>query len=157
MLGLLGVAALVTDHVLELDGQALVAELIRLARALRGVLDGAARGLEHGFFLKGGLGFSRLEISGGGVSVSDQGLGLTAGLGYDVRLGTNFSLSPYLRFVWGHFEGGSANHGQLGLGVTWHKAGARGSAPARTRTWGLPVKSRLLYQLSYRGAGPKVV
>ena len=78
----------------------------------------------NGFFLKGGLGFSRLEVSGssGGVSgsVSDEGLGLTAGLGYDIRLGTNFSLSPYLSFAWGDFEGGSANHGQLGLGVTWH-------------------------------------
>ena len=77
-----------------------------------------------GFFLKGGLGFSTLEFSAssGGVSgsVSDEGLGLTAGLGYDIRLGTNFSLSPYLSFAWGDFEGGSANHGQLGLGVTWH-------------------------------------
>ncbi len=41
-------------------------------------------------------------------------------LGYDIRLGTNFSLSPYGLFAWGDFDGGSANHGQLGLGVTWH-------------------------------------
>lgn len=78
----------------------------------------------NGFFLKGGIGFSRLEASasGGGFSFSaaDQGLGLTAGLGYDIRLGTNFSLSPYGLFAWGDFDGGSANHGQLGLGVTWH-------------------------------------
>lgn len=79
---------------------------------------------EAGLFLKGGVGFSRLEVeaSSGGVSasVSDEGLGLTAGLGYDIRVGSNFSLSPYLGFAWGDFEGGSANHGQLGLGVTWH-------------------------------------
>lgn len=78
----------------------------------------------NGFFLKGGVGFSRLEVSasGGGFSfsASESGLGLTAGLGYDFRLGTNFSLSPYMSLAWGDFEGGSANHGQLGLGVTWH-------------------------------------
>lgn len=79
---------------------------------------------ENGFFLKGGVGVSRLEASasGGGFSFSagDNGLGLTAGLGYDIRLGTNFSLSPYGSFVWGDFEGGTANHVQFGLGVTWH-------------------------------------
>lgn len=77
-----------------------------------------------GFFLKGGLGFSRKEASasGGGFSFSagESGLGLTAGLGYDVRLGTNFSLSPYGSFGWGSFDDGSANNAQLGLGVTWH-------------------------------------
>ncbi len=77
-----------------------------------------------GFFLKGGIGVSRLEASasGGGFSfsASDDGLGLSAGLGYDIRLGSNFSLSPYGGFAWGNFEGGSANHVQLGLGVTWH-------------------------------------
>lgn len=77
-----------------------------------------------GFFLKGGLGLSRLEVSGSGggfsFSATESGLGLTAGLGYDIRLGTNFSLVPYGMFAWGSFDGGTANNGQLGLGVTWH-------------------------------------
>ncbi len=77
-----------------------------------------------GLYLKGGLGFSQLRISlsggGGSISAEENGLGLTAGLGYDIRLGTNFSLSPYGSFAWGNFDGGSANHGQLGLGITWH-------------------------------------
>lgn len=77
-----------------------------------------------GFFLKGGLGVSRLEasVSGGGFSFSEgeSGLGMTAGLGYDIRLGANFSLSPYGSLGWGSFDGGSANNVQLGLGVTWH-------------------------------------
>lgn len=77
-----------------------------------------------GFFLKGGIGVSTLEASasGGGFSFSarETGLGLTAGLGYDVRVGNAFSVSPYGTFGWGNFEGGSANTFQLGLGVTWH-------------------------------------
>lgn len=77
-----------------------------------------------GFFLKGGLGVSRLEASAssGGFSFSaaDTGLGLTAGLGYDVRVGNTLSVSPYGMFGWGNFEGGSANNLQLGLGLTWH-------------------------------------
>ena len=78
----------------------------------------------NGFFLRGGVGISSLEIgiSSGGSSLSarETGLGLTAGLGYDVRVGSNFSISPYGTFGWGDHEGGSANTFQLGLGVTWH-------------------------------------
>jgi hypothetical protein len=77
-----------------------------------------------GFFLRGGIGVSTLEasFSGGGSSFSarESGLGLTAGLGYDMRVGSNFSVSPYGTFGWGDHEGGSANNFQLGLGVTWH-------------------------------------
>lgn len=80
--------------------------------------------VDSGFFLKGGVGISRLEAlaSGGGFSVSagENGLGVTAGLGYDIRLGASFSLSPYGSLVWGSFDSGRANHGQVGLGVTWH-------------------------------------
>jgi hypothetical protein len=77
-----------------------------------------------GLFLKGGIGGSTLSISGssGNVSITidDTGLGATAGLGYDIRVGSNFSITPYGLFVWGSFDGGSANHVQGGLGVTWH-------------------------------------
>jgi hypothetical protein len=77
-----------------------------------------------GFFLRGGIGVSTLEasVASGGLSFSgrETGLGLTAGLGYDVRVGNGFSVSPYGTFGWGDFEGGSANTFQLGLGVTWH-------------------------------------
>jgi hypothetical protein len=77
-----------------------------------------------GFFVRGGLGFSRLEVSAseGGFSFSagQTGPGLTAGLGYDIRVADNLSVSPYGGFGWGHFDGGSANSFQLGLGLTWH-------------------------------------
>jgi opacity protein-like surface antigen len=77
-----------------------------------------------GFFLEGGIGLSRLgvTVSSGGFqeSASDEGLGLTAGIGFDFRVRTNVSLSPYLSYARGDFEGGTADHVQLGLGVTWH-------------------------------------
>jgi hypothetical protein len=77
-----------------------------------------------GFFLKGGVGVSVLEVSGAGsgfsFSARDEGLGVTAGLGFDIRLGSNFSLSPYSNFVWGDHESGSVNNVQFGLGVIWH-------------------------------------
>jgi hypothetical protein len=79
---------------------------------------------DGGLYLRGGIGGSTLSISGTNgnvtVSIDDSGLGATAGLGYDIRVGSNFSITPYGSFVWGDFEGGSANHFQGGLGVTWH-------------------------------------
>jgi hypothetical protein len=75
----------------------------------------------NGFFLRAGVGVSSLEASVPGFgSGRETGLGLTAGLGYDVRVGSNFSVSPYGTFGGGDHEGGSANTFQLGLGVTWH-------------------------------------
>jgi len=77
-----------------------------------------------GLFFTGGVGFSTLEaevpIAGVVLSDSQTGLGLTAGLGYDVRVGTNFSVTPYGLFGWGDFETLDVNVFQLGLGVTWH-------------------------------------
>lgn len=79
----------------------------------------------NGFYVSGGVGVSRLEAqaSSGGVTatVTESGLGFTAGMGYDVRVGNNFSVSPYGLFGWGDFElFGSANTFQFGVGVTWH-------------------------------------
>ena len=73
-----------------------------------------------GFFLKGGAGFSTTSISFWGLTVEETGLGLIGGLGYDQRLGTNFSLSPYANYVRNSYDGGSTNVMQLGVGVTWH-------------------------------------
>lgn len=76
---------------------------------------------QGGFFLKGGLGISTLEVDIAGFgSESETGFGLIGGLGYDARVGTNFSLTPYANVLYGSFEGGSANVLQAGLGVTWH-------------------------------------
>lgn len=78
----------------------------------------------NGFFVKGGIGLSTLEASasapGVSISASQTGLGLTAGLGYDIRVGNSASVTPYGSFGWGDFDGGSANNFQLGVGFTWH-------------------------------------
>ena len=74
-----------------------------------------------GFFLLGGLGVGsiRLEVDGLG-SVTETGFGALLGLGYDIRVGSSVSLTPF----WNGFavEGSdlNANVGQLGLGLTVH-------------------------------------
>ena len=80
--------------------------------------------VERGLFVSAGVGGSlhQLSASGGGFSfsASDQGFGATAGAGYDIRVGANFSITPYGLLAWGSFEGGGAHHLQGGLGFTWH-------------------------------------
>ena len=76
--------------------------------------------IQSGLFLKGGLGYSRLSADAGAGSASDGGWGVLAGLGYDLRVGANTSLTPVMNYFRGGFDGGSADVVQLGLGVTFH-------------------------------------
>jgi len=74
-----------------------------------------------GFFLNGGIGLSRVEASGGGSSSGETGPGVTVGAGYDLRVGTNVSVTPLASWVWGHpTDGLSHNFYQFGVGVTFH-------------------------------------
>jgi hypothetical protein len=74
-----------------------------------------------GFYLKGGLGLASLSLDIDEFgSDSETGTGAVLGLGYDARVGRNFSLTPYVKFMGGSFDGGSANVVQYGLGFTWH-------------------------------------
>jgi hypothetical protein len=77
------------------------------------------------FYLKAGAGIAKTEISGFGLTYSATGYGLTGGLGYDIRVARNFSLSPFAAYLYmpgadvsGIKLGG--NLLQVGLGVTWH-------------------------------------
>jgi hypothetical protein len=74
-----------------------------------------------GFFLIGGLGVGTVSavISGFG-SGSETGVGALLGLGYDVRVGRNVSLTPYWNGFAMNSSNTDANVGQLGLGVTVH-------------------------------------
>ena len=73
-----------------------------------------------GFFLNAGAGLGTVSIGTGSVSVTETGFGLMLGMGWDLRVGRNVSLTP--------FWNGSAvsasdtifNFGQIGLGVTVH-------------------------------------
>jgi len=82
-----------------------------------------------GLYLSGGIGVATLtgEISSGGLGISETkgGPGGVVGIGYDIRLGRNFSLTPYFNFSAGNInlaEGTSmgVNMFQTGLAVNWH-------------------------------------
>ncbi len=74
-----------------------------------------------GVFLRGGFGFSTVSVSGGGSSASQTGVGATAGVGYDLRVGVNTSITPVLNYVWGHPDTGfNQSIIQFALGVTFH-------------------------------------
>ena len=78
-----------------------------------------------GFFLKGGVGGANVEAEVAGVKVTEQGLGTTLGLGYDVRLGRNLYLTPNIDLLIQTFEnaGGETTSNSLLLvtvGLTWH-------------------------------------
>jgi hypothetical protein len=70
----------------------------------------------NGLFIKGGAGYSILD---NGVA-NTSGFGLLGGVGYDVRVGRNLSITPVANWFRGSFNGGSADVLQLGLGVTSH-------------------------------------
>jgi hypothetical protein len=74
-----------------------------------------------GFFLTGGVGVGSVtgSIAGFG-SNTESGLGVLLGLGYDIRVAKNTSITPY----WSAFamsnNNTDANVGQLGLAITLH-------------------------------------
>jgi outer membrane autotransporter protein len=86
-----------------------------------------------GLFLTGGLGFSNYHVDTS-PSSDGTGWGFTAGVGYDVRVGRNVSLTPVANFVYGALAdfdvatsgglttatGWRQNVIDLGLGVTFH-------------------------------------
>ena len=74
-----------------------------------------------GFFLTGGLGWGTIHASVSGLgSASENGLGMIAGLGYDIRVASNFSLTPFWNGFAVRTDNGDANVGQLGLNVSFH-------------------------------------
>lgn len=73
-----------------------------------------------GFFLVGGLGYAMEEVSLGNVSVSESGAGVLLGLGVDIRVGRNISLTPFWNGNGLSIDGAGSNFGQLGLSLTVH-------------------------------------
>lgn len=73
------------------------------------------------FHLTGGLGIATLDLGIRGFgNETETGVAVLLGLGYDFRVGKNVSISPFWNGIGGSFDGGSANFGQLGVGLTWH-------------------------------------
>ncbi len=80
------------------------------------------------FFVKGGIGGTSLTItstSGNTTTItSEQGFGTTLGVGYDIRLGSNFFLTPNLDWVLQVFDAETLPSTNsiilLTIGATWH-------------------------------------
>lgn len=91
--------------------------------------------LSSGFFVKGGFGLSYIEskyVEGAlSVSASKTGWALIAGLGYDVRVARNVSITPSFSYLYGRpgdidipglgtLPGTHGDLLQLAVGVTFH-------------------------------------
>ncbi|HTH64772.1 MAG TPA: outer membrane beta-barrel protein [Gemmatimonadales bacterium] len=85
---------------------------------------------KSGFFVKGGVGFATTRLHNSG-SADANGFGFVAGLGYDIRVGTNISITPVGNFYFGSDgdlkESGTTletgwkhNVYEFGLGITFH-------------------------------------
>lgn len=78
----------------------------------------------RGLYLKGGVGVASvsLEESSGAITVTEThgGFGATVGVGYDLRLGRNFFLSPNVDFLFQKIEGAENTILLLTIGATWH-------------------------------------
>src|SRR5437773_5574911 len=93
-----------------------------------------------GLFLTGGLGFSDYRVDTS-PSVEGTGWGFTAGIGYDIRVGRNVSLTPVANFVYGGVGDLSVSGGgtfatgwkqnvvDFGVGVTFHCSKSRNPVP----------------------------
>jgi hypothetical protein len=73
-----------------------------------------------GFFLTGGIGAASIRASVGGFSATDNGAGAIFGLGYDYRVASNASITPYWNSFAMKSDSNDANVGQVGLAITLH-------------------------------------
>jgi hypothetical protein len=104
----------------------------------------ASAAATSGFFLKGGVGLSHVDTAfreGSLSATASTGWGVLAGIGYDLRLGRNISITPSVNFYYGKpyrdrsfeleafgpletiivkIEGGKHNVVDLGIGITFH-------------------------------------
>jgi len=74
-----------------------------------------------GFFLLGGLGLGMIHRAAYGFgSDTEAGFGALLGLGIDIRVARNVSLTPFWNAFVVAMNDDDANVGQIGLGVTVH-------------------------------------
>ncbi len=74
------------------------------------------------FYLTGGVGLGALRIDLDDFGSNTRtGLGAVLGLGYDIRVGSGVSLTPYVTGFAVRVSGTTFNVGQVGLSVTVHK------------------------------------
>ena len=94
-----------------------------------GVLAAVAQfytGSNSGLYFVGGAGLGTFTGSYSGESETKTGFGWVVGTGYDLRLGSNFSLTPYFNFlgssfdIFGTGDKVGVNLFQLGLAANFH-------------------------------------
>lgn len=74
-----------------------------------------------GFFVTGGVGVGSVSASVDGFgSDTETGVGLILGMGYDIRVARNTSITPYWNGYAMKNDNTDANVGQLGLAITIH-------------------------------------
>jgi hypothetical protein len=77
--------------------------------------------LKSGFFLTGGLGLGHVSLGLAGLgSETEYGVGALFGLGWDIRVGRNVSLTPFYNGFAVRTDFLNGNVAQIGLGVTIH-------------------------------------
>jgi hypothetical protein len=76
--------------------------------------------VRSGFFLTAGGGLGSIAVSDGFLSDSETGVGVLFGLGWDLRVGRNVSLTPYYNGFAVGVDSGTFFVDQFGLGVTIH-------------------------------------
>ncbi|HEY3133064.1 MAG TPA: outer membrane beta-barrel protein [Gemmatimonadaceae bacterium] len=72
------------------------------------------------FFLTGGIGIGEVRASAGSISATESGGGAILGIGYDIRVARNTSITPYWNAYAMRNSNTNANVGQVGLAVTLH-------------------------------------
>ncbi len=73
-----------------------------------------------GFFVNGGFGLGQITVHDAFHSDTEFGVGAMVGVGWDVRVGKNVSLSPFWNGSGLSTKSLNANFGQFGLGITIH-------------------------------------
>jgi hypothetical protein len=86
--------------------------------------------VDRGLHLTGGVGLTSMSVERDAERLTTEGFGIELGAGYDLRVASAFSLTPYAQWVRGvggdgELDGadiGDANpdYWQLGIAFTWH-------------------------------------
>lgn len=76
---------------------------------------------EKGFYLTGGIGVGTIRVDVDRIGdESESGVGLTLGLGWDIRVSRNVSITPFWHGTAVSASDSDANFGSLGVAVTIH-------------------------------------
>ena len=73
-----------------------------------------------GLFITGGLGYGSARLAGFGGAATENGVGTILGMGWDIRVARNASITPYWNGFAMRNNNTDANVGQAGIAVTLH-------------------------------------